>query len=295
MKRTLSFMITTVVLAAALAGCGGGQQSEPGQQSSSSGSGEPAEGEAVVLKQYEQPQPGSEIATIKTNQGDIQVMFFPQEAPKAVENFITNAKNGYYDGLIFHRVIQDFMIQGGSPGGDGLGGESIWGVPFEDEFSDSLHNFRGALSMANSGFHSNGSQFFIVQNNTPITDQADLESALLNIYMNKEVYAAQLYLEEQRTAGKSDAELNSLVDELNAQLSEKAGEGVPEAEKERLSAVMEKYKEVGGTPFLDNKHTVFGQVISGMDIVDKIAALPTDESDKPLEQVVIESITFTTV
>ncbi|MDR2655002.1 MAG: peptidylprolyl isomerase [Oscillospiraceae bacterium] len=113
---------------------------------------------------------------IKTTAGDISLMFFPEQAPKAVENFLTHAKEGYYDGLIFHRTMDEFMIQGGDPLGTGTGGESIWGAPFEDEFSVNLFNFRGALSMANSGPDTNGSQFFIVQNTSCAYDEATLTS-----------------------------------------------------------------------------------------------------------------------
>ena len=109
------------------------------------------------------PKAGETVAVFHTNHGDIAVRLFPEQAPKTVENFTTHAKNGYYDGLIFHRVINDFMIQGGDPTGTGCGGESIWGRPFGDEFSKDLHNLRGALSMANAGPGTNGSQFFIVQ------------------------------------------------------------------------------------------------------------------------------------
>ncbi|NLP46408.1 MAG: peptidylprolyl isomerase, partial [Epulopiscium sp.] len=108
-------------------------------------------------------QQGEDIAIITTNYGTITVRFFPDAAPKAVENFITHVNNGYYDGITFHRVIQDFMIQGGDPEGTGMGGESIWKEPFEDEFDVNYRNFRGAISMANSGPNTNGSQFFIVQ------------------------------------------------------------------------------------------------------------------------------------
>ncbi|MGI6050491.1 MAG: peptidylprolyl isomerase [Acetivibrionales bacterium] len=107
---------------------------------------------------------GDTVVTIKTSMGDIKIKLFPEKAPKAVENFVTHAKNGYYNNVIFHRVINDFMIQGGDPEGTGYGGESIWGKPFEDEFSNELRHFRGALSMANAGPNTNGSQFFIVQN-----------------------------------------------------------------------------------------------------------------------------------
>ncbi|MEG2813991.1 MAG: peptidylprolyl isomerase, partial [Oscillospiraceae bacterium] len=95
--------------------------------------------------------------------GTIKVDLLPDVAPKAVENFTKLSKDGYYNGLTFHRVIKDFMIQGGDPKGDGTGGESIWKKPFQDEFSEKARNFSGALSMANSGPNTNGSQFFIVK------------------------------------------------------------------------------------------------------------------------------------
>lgn len=118
------------------------------------------------FSQLDMPQDGEEIAVMTTNKGVIKIRLFSDAAPKAVENFKTHAKEGYYNGLIFHRVINDFMIQGGDPTGTGMGGESIWGEAFEDEFSMSYHNVRGALSMANSGTDTNGSQFFIVQAKT---------------------------------------------------------------------------------------------------------------------------------
>lgn len=102
-------------------------------------------------------------AVIKTNMGDMSFELFPQAAPKAVENFVRHSENGYYNGLIFHRVIKDFMIQGGDPTGTGMGGESVFGGSFEDEFSIDARNYYGALSMANAGPNTNGSQFFIVQ------------------------------------------------------------------------------------------------------------------------------------
>lgn len=125
-------------------------------------------------KQFSGPKNGETVAEIIIKDfGSIYVRFFEQEAPKAVENFITHAKNGYYDGLTFHRIIDDFMIQGGDPTGTGRGGESIWGSDFEDEFDDKLQPYRGALCMANSGPNTNGSQFFIVQSEDTY-DQATL-------------------------------------------------------------------------------------------------------------------------
>ncbi|GKQ42378.1 peptidyl-prolyl cis-trans isomerase [Companilactobacillus sp. RD055328] len=100
--------------------------------------------------------------TIKTNHGDIKIQLFDDLAPKTVKNFVELAEKGYYDGVIFHRVIPEFMIQGGDPTGTGMGGESIYGQAFEDEFSMKLFNLNGALSMANAGPNTNGSQFFIV-------------------------------------------------------------------------------------------------------------------------------------
>ena len=145
-------------------------------------------------------------ATIHTNHGAIEVELFDDAAPKTVENFRKLAADGFYDGVIFHRIIRDFMIQGGDPTGTGTGGP---GYTFEDEFNK--HKVvRGALAMANAGPNTNGSQFFIVT-----TDAA---------------------------------------------------------------------------PWLDGKHTVFGQVTSGMDVVDTIEGQPTDGRDRPREDVVMERV-----
>ena len=189
--------------------------------------------------QLSTPQKGDTLAVMHTNMGDIKIKLFPEKAPKTVENFVTHSKNGYYNGLKFHRVIPDFMIQGGDPRGNGTGGESIWGGSFPDEFDPELHNLRGALSMANSGPNTNGSQFFIVQ--------------------AREVPANML--EQMR-----DLEDNGFPADITAA-----------------------YAELGGTPWLDFRHTVFGQVTDGMDVVDKIAAVETN-NDVPCEDVIINSI-----
>ncbi len=115
-----------------------------------------------MMKQFDAPK--GEIAVIETTMGTMKAMFFPEDAPKCVENWLTHAKNGYYDGLIFHRVIKDFMIQTGDPEGTGMGGESIWGHGIADEYSKNLYHFRGAVCMAKSSLpNSIGSQFYIVQ------------------------------------------------------------------------------------------------------------------------------------
>jgi len=144
--------------------------------------------------------------TLNTNHGAIVVELFDEDAPKTVQNFRKLAADGFYDGVVFHRIIRDFMIQGGDPTGTGTGGP---GYEFEDEINE--HKIvRGALAMANAGPNTNGSQFFIVT-----TDAA---------------------------------------------------------------------------PWLDGKHTVFGQVTAGMEVVDALEALPTDRGDKPKEPAVIESV-----
>lgn len=197
------------------------------------------------IHQLEKPAAGETVAIMQTNKGTIALRLFPEQAPKAVENFVTHAKNGYYDGLIFHRVIEGFMIQGGDPTGTGCGGESIYGKPFEDEFDPSLRNYRGALSMANAGPGTNGSQFFIVQ-----ADRVD--------------------------------------ERLLRQMEGLADQGYP-------PEVTRQYAAVGGTPHLDFRHTVFGQVYEGMEVVDAIAAVETDGRDRPREDVVIQTITVKTV
>ena len=124
--------------------------------------------EEAAKKQMANPEKGETIATISVkNFGDIKIKFFEKSAPKAVENFVTHAKNGYYNGTTFHRVMEEFMIQGGDPDGDGTGGESIWGKGFNEEIDEELLPYRGALCMASrgTGTYSIGSQFFIVQAN----------------------------------------------------------------------------------------------------------------------------------
>jgi peptidyl-prolyl cis-trans isomerase B (cyclophilin B) len=144
--------------------------------------------------------------TLHTNQGPIGVELYDEDAPKTVENFLTLARDGFYDGTTFHRVIPDFMIQGGDPRGDGTGGP---GYEFDDEPNDHAV-VRGALAMANRGPNTNGSQFFIV------TAEA--------------------------------------------------------------------------CPWLDGKHTVFGEVTEGMDSVDRISAVPRDDRDRPHEGIVLERV-----
>ncbi len=113
-------------------------------------------------------QASNPVAVLETTQGKIEIELRPDLAPKTVENFTTHIKNGYYNGLIFHRIIKNFMVQGGDPTGTGRGGESIWGGKFKDEFNaKAMFNKTGILAMANAGANTNGSQFFITTVETP--------------------------------------------------------------------------------------------------------------------------------
>ncbi len=106
-------------------------------------------------------------AVLETTQGDIEIVFYEDIAPLAVENFTTHIKDGYYDGVLFHRIIKDFMVQGGDPTGTGMSGRSIWKRDFKDEFKDKVFDRAGIVAMANRGPHTNGSQFFITTAPTP--------------------------------------------------------------------------------------------------------------------------------
>jgi len=218
--------------------------------------------------QFAPPQPGDTIVILHTSMGDITLRFFPDETPLTYENFVTHARNGFYDGVIFHRVISDFMIQSGDPEGTGSGGDNIWGHPFGPEFSYELRHFRGALAMAHPGHPAlMGSQFYIVQNDSldPGT-RAFFEEALDN---QEEVIG---YDEEEGVFVTLDRVLPT--DKINL------------------------YLELGGTPHLDwvmnpDGHTVFGHVVSGMDVVDAIAAVEVGAGHRPVDNVVIESVTVT--
>ena len=240
----------------------------------------------MILKQFTETD--GPRAVMHTNMGDITLRLYPEVAPKTVENFLTHAKNGYYNGLIFHRVIKDFMIQGGDPTGTGAGGESIYGEKFEDECSRELHNFRGALSMANAGPNTNGSQFFLVQNSQAPTKNNDALAVQIARYelLNDAKRRVQLMQEALEDAPK----IQAYIDEVNARLNEYQSEGLPEEEKAYATEVAKKYAEVGGTFHLDFAHTVFGQVIDGMDVVDSIANVRTARGDRPMHDVTIDSI-----
>ncbi len=230
--------------------------------------------------QLDKPKKGDTIAVIKTSEGEITLRFFPEYAPNTVNNFIELAKAGKYDGVLFHRVMDNFMIQTGDyENNDGTGGTSIYGQAFPDEFCDKLLNIRGSVAMANSGKDTNGSQFFINQ-----CDAEHYKSG--GVYKTYEsnwdriIKSMKDYKDDAETVGNLSTYGTS---SLNT-------DAVP-AEMKKL------YNSQGGNIWLDGAynasdagHTVFAQVIDGMKVVDKIAATSVDEQSKPLTDVTIDKV-----
>ena len=198
----------------------------------------------VPVENFTAPEEGETVVNMKIKgyDGNVKIKLFPEYADKGVENFIGLAEEGYYDGLTFHRVIEDFMIQGGDPEGTGMGGESVWGGSFDGGTDPHLIHAAGAIAYANSGSTAtDGSQFYIVTG---------------------EVY--------------TDDEISEL-ESYGYQFSD---------------AAKEVYTTAGGTPWLDGSYTVFGQVYEGLDIIFDIQKADTDGNDKPVDDVIIESVTI---
>jgi peptidyl-prolyl cis-trans isomerase B (cyclophilin B) len=210
-KITMHKIVSLVFLSFFLVGCNA-SNSETKQDPITDNSSQTNMIESKTVE-YGTPQSGDQVATIKTTAGEIKIKLFADQTPETVKNFVTLAQEGKYKGVAFHRVIKDFMIQGGDfEFGNGMGGYSYKGpnTKIDDEFVPELTHVKGALSMANAGPNTNGSQFFIV----------------------------------------------------HAQ----------------------------ATPHLDGRHTVFGYVFEGMDVVDAIASKPVDPRDRPLEDVIINEV-----
>lgn len=196
--------------------------------------------------QFQTPAEGDPVAVFSTSLGDISVVLYPKYAPMAVENFVALAQQGYFDGILFHRVEEAFIVQSGDATGTGGSGASIWSNnAYPDEISDKLHHYSGALATAHAsdGSVGNLSQFYFVA--TP-ADSID------------------------KTAAKTLTEAGLRQE------------------------VVDTYRAAGGAPYLDGLDTVFGQVYDGMDVVDAIAAVETDDTGKPLEDVVLVNVTVTT-
>lgn len=247
--------------------------------------------EHKVGYQLEMPEKGDTIAIIHTTMGDITWRFFPENAPKAVENFITLAKDGKYDNTIFHRVIDNFMIQGGDyEKGNGTGGKSAFGSAFEDEFCDTLYNIRGSVAMANSGVNTNGSQFFINQASAASFTRDNI-SDYEEMYKTYESYYNQY---ASSYGSQFTAMYPTVEDFINA------NGGISPLKHLITDDVYKLYEENGGNIHLDGAlratggHTVFAQVIKGMDVVDAIAKVKVNSDDnKPIEDVKITSVEIT--
>ncbi len=231
--------------------------------------------------QLDKPEKGENIAVIHTTEGDITLRLFPQYAPRTVENFIKLAKANKYNGVIFHRVINNFMIQTGDyENQDGTGGTSAFGSAFEDEFCDKLNNIRGSVAMANSGKDTNGSQFFINQNNK---ENFQKNGGFKQMQDNWKNIKAQL-----QKYGKDANTVPQILQYFGPSCYD--ADVVPDQ-------IQTLYNENGGNPSLDGAynagdagHTVFAQVIDGMEVVDKIAAAKTGTNDKPVKDIKIKSV-----
>ena len=187
------------------------------------------------------PQEGDMVAVIETTKGTIRIRLFPEYAVIACENFQKLAESGYYNGCTIHKIIEDFVIQTGDPTGTGHGGESAWGYAFANEYSDALHNYTGAVGVANNGDGTNGSQFYIV------------------------------------TGAPLAEEMLTALDVAN----------YPED-------VIEAYRQTGGQPLLDYRYTVFGQVYEGLDILNKIDSVKTDDLMRPKKKITVKSVIIET-
>lgn len=239
-KKLLALIICGITATSMLTACG--TDKGTGSGGSDSAASENAPVENVEIANFTAPKNGDSIIEMTfKDYGTIKFRLFPEYAEMGVENFTKLAESGYYDGLTFHRIIKDFMIQGGDPNGNGTGGASAWGGEFDGGTDPHLIHVSGALAYANSGSTgTNGSQFYIVTGEQGITDEH---------FVSYEQYGSS-FSDNQK----------------------------------------EMYKKAGGTPFLDGKYTVFGQVIDGLDIIYKIQCVATDSNDKPLDNVVIESV-----
>lgn len=245
--KTKKIIAATALLAslALFAACGPKNEEKPAASSAT----DTNTSDSVDLNTLDLPQLSDKVSEdedlveLVTSEGTIEIKLFPKYAPKAVENFMTHAKDGYYNNVTFHRIVKDFMIQSGDPKGDGTGGASIWNEEFAPEISPNLYHLNGALAMARTGGDvtekTQGSQFYIVQNEDNVSD-----GLLKDDYPEK---------------------------------------------------IIEAYKN-GGTPMLDFSYSVFGQVIKGIDVVNKIANTETkmnesgSEKSVPVKEIRIEKI-----
>jgi len=230
------------------------------------------------------------LVTIKTSYGDMKIILYDQ-TPQHKENFIKLAKNGDYDSTIFHRVIGDFMIQGGDVNAK-PGNENKIDYKIPAEFVDTLFHHKGALAAAREGDNRNptkassGCQWYIVQGIVYGDGELTTDMAKINKYLKQLIEKpGYTYLQEELSRiyyDEGEAAFNKKLMELKPVLENEFNENFDkDFPKERL----ELYTTMGGTPHLDDDYTVFGRVVEGLDVIDKIAAVETGRMDKPVEDV----------
>lgn len=251
---------------------------------------------------------GGPYAVVHTTAGDITILLYPEQAPKAVENFIGLAKAGYYDGSSFYYVKRDELVQGGRPAAldEYVGSEaaekgepapeearerSLWDVPFEDEFDDGLHHYPGAVGMAGAvnGENQNLSQFYFLVQDTKAEDERVIPA---NLYMNELLRMKFWELNEKNKDTKmSEEELKQFEDDLNKEIQRISTVGVPEEYAKKYEPVVETYQKVGGAWSLDYKYTVFGQIVKGMNVAKAMTEVKVDANTrKPKKDILINSI-----
>ncbi len=237
-----------------------------------------------------------DLYKIETSYGDIVLRLY-DETPKHKENFEKLVKEGFYEDLLFHRVIEGFMIQGGDPTSKeapagALLGEEDAGYTLPAEFNDSLFHKKGVIAAAREGDQvnpekrSSSSQFYIVQGKIFTDDELDELEARINASTKKK--ATQEYIQQATVAGieeNKEVDYEVLIPEAEAYAQNYMDSvgyyKIPEFKREA-------YRTIGGTPRLDGNYTVFGEVVEGMEVIDKIAAVETDENDRPVKDVVLD-------
>ncbi len=220
--------------------------------------------------------------------GDIKVKLFPEAAPYGVQNFIDLANSGYFTGKSIHRVISNFMIQGGSLNGDGTGGTSADGGEFYCEINPRMRHFYGALCYANAGGR-NTCQFYIVNNKESQVVDDDYYASMAVEYLDYK----NLFLQHRDNYDENSYEYAYF--DMQAQSVSSSIDGWDRVKgKDADGSVAAKYAEVGGTPSLDGSYTVFGQTVEGFDVIDAISSVETNENDAPLKEILISSVTIHT-
>ncbi len=222
--------------------------------------------------------------------GSIKIKLYPDEAPYAVQNFIDLAQSGYFNGKNIHRVLTDFMIQGGSLNGNGTGGLSAENSDFACEINPNMRHFYGALCYANAAGR-NTCQFYIVNNKEPQAMIADVYSQY-GEYYNLQAEAYKEYLEQISEGSAEYDYFKGVVDSAIA-----TSNGMTVMGSTLTDEITAKYAEIGGVPFLDGGYTVFGQTVEGFEVLDAISAVETEmgsdgAESKPVEDVIIESVTI---